>query len=384
MEQNPDSQYAERPEPPEPTPNTPNSKRRTAGVLAIGVAIGLALGLLLASFLGRQNAGPALYDEERVSGVFDQAGPAVVEIDVRREFGGVSLPGEMSGSGFLVDDLGHILTNEHIVSQGNEYMVKLSNGREVEAQKLGTSSADDLAMLLIDPAEMEGITPLSLADSSSVRPGQMAIAIGSPFRKFNSVAVGVVSGIGRGESSVINRPIPNMIQTDAPLNPGNSGGPLLNSDGEVIGINSSIRVNSPDNRVEDFRIGFAVPINTAISIFPQLMAAVDLKRPWIGIQGMAVTGDLIREFGFPKGIAITGVFIDSPAMRSKLGVFRGLRDEDHGDIITAVDGALVESVDDMVEYLNSMFPGDQVTLTVFKLGEYREVKVTLDPWPGDA
>ena len=368
----------------EPPLRKSSSKTRlVVGILAVGVAIGFALGFLYTSVVSPQTGGiPPLFDEDQVSRIFDQAGPAVVEIDVARTFGNRTIPGVYSGSGFFVDDQGHILTNNHIVSAGNNFAVRLSNGKELEAVKLGISEADDLAVLKVDPAEVSGITPLELADSSRVRSGQMAIAIGSPFREFNSVAVGVVSGIGRGQSSVLNRPIPDMIQTDVPLNPGNSGGPLLNSDGQVIGINSSIRVSAPNAPVEDFRIGFAVPSNTAISILPHLKTATNLKRPWIGIQGMAVTRELADRMGFPKGIVITGIFTDSPARRAGLTVFRGLTDETLGDIITAVDDVPVQSVEDMVSYLNSKVPGDEVTLTLFKLGSEREVKVTLDPWLG--
>ncbi len=370
--------------PEEPPPTRPAPARlKVIGILALGVAVGFALGLIYMSVIGpRAGAGESLFDEERVSRIFNEAGPAVVEIDVARTFMGRVIPGAYSGSGFLIDDQGHILTNNHIISAGDEYVVRLSDGRQLEAEGLGVSEADDLAVIKIDPDQIRDITPLELADSSKVRPGQMAIAIGSPFNEFNSVAVGVVSGIGRGQNSVLNRPIPDMIQTDAPLNPGNSGGPLLNSDGRVIGINSSIRVNAPNARVEDFRIGFAVPSNTAISILPQLTASVSLKRPWVGIQGMPVTRELEEEMGFPKGIAVTGVFADSPARRAGITPFRGLAEEAHGDIITAVDDLPVESVEDMVSYLNSKLPGDEVTLTLFKRGEDREVNMTLDPWPG--
>ena len=368
----------------DPPPHNPSSKTRlVVGILAVGIAVGFALGFLFTSAVSPQTGRvPPLFDEDQVTRIFDRAGPAVVEIDVARTFGNRTIPGVYSGSGFFVDDQGHILTNNHIISAGNSFAVRLSNGKELEAVKLGISEADDLAVLKVDPEEVSGISPLELADSSKVRTGQMAIAIGSPFREFNSVAVGVVSGIGRGQSSVLNRPIPDMIQTDVPLNPGNSGGPLLNSDGQVIGINSSIRVSAPNAPVEDFRIGFAVPSNTAISILPHLKTASDLKRPWIGIQGMAVTRELADRMGFPKGIAITGIFADSPARRAGLTVFRGLTDETLGDIITAVDDVPVQSVEEMVSYLNSKMPGDEVTLTLFKLGSEREVKVTLDPWLG--
>ncbi|MCY4652734.1 MAG: trypsin-like peptidase domain-containing protein [Dehalococcoidia bacterium] len=368
----------------DPPPRKSSSRTRlVVGILAVGVAIGFVLGFLYTSVVSPQTGGiTPLFDEDQVSLIFDRTSPAVVEIDVARTFGNRTIPGVYSGSGFFVDDQGHILTNNHIVSAGNNFAVRLSNGKELEAVKLGISEADDLAVLKVDPAEVSGITPLELADSSRVRSGQMAIAIGSPFREFNSVAVGVVSGIGRGQSSVLNRPIPDMIQTDVPLNPGNSGGPLLNSDGQVIGINSSIRVSAPNAPVEDFRIGFAVPSNTAVSILPHLKTAIDLKRPWIGIQSSAVARELADRMGFPKGIVITGIFTDSPARRAGLTVFRGLTDETLGDIITAVDDVPVQSVEDMVSYLNSKVPGDEVTLTLFKLGSEREVKVTLDPWLG--
>ena len=365
-----------------PPGRSSSARLKIVVALALGVAIGFALGFFYTSALNPRTGGASLFDEGEVSRVFEQAGPAVVEIDVSRSFRGRMIPGVYSGSGFLVDGEGYILTNNHIVSEGDEFMVRLSDGQEVEAEKMGVSEADDLATLKVDASAVRGIAPLELADSSQVRPGQMAIAIGSPFGEFNSIAVGVVSGIGRGQSSVLNRPIPDMIQTDAPLNPGNSGGPLLNSEGKVIGINSSIRVSAPNAAVEDFRIGFAIPSNTAISILPNLKTAEELRRPWIGIQGTAVTRELVDSMGFPRGIVITGIFADSPARRAGLTVFRGLTDETLGDIITAVDDIPVESVEDMVSYLNSKVPGDEVTLTLFKLGAEREVKVTLDPWLG--
>ena len=171
----------------------------------------------------------ALFDEGAVTRIYEEASQAVVEIDVSRTVGSITIPGLSSGSGFFFDDQGHLMTNQHIVEAGSEFIVRLADGREVSAQKLGASPADDLAVLKVDPEEVADIEPLEFADSSKVRPGQLAIAIGSPFREFNSVGVGVVSGIERGHSSVLRRPIPDMIQTDVPLNPGSSGGPLLNS-----------------------------------------------------------------------------------------------------------------------------------------------------------
>ena len=354
-------------------------------IVGAAVAFGFGLGLAFAALFGV--GGDTLFDDDVVAAVFEKASPAVVEIEISgvRRFGSLEIPGIPSwGSGFLIDANGHIVTNYHVVADGNEFMIRLSDGREIGAERLGVSQADDLAVLKVDPSEVSGIAPLRLADSSEVLPGQLAIAVGSPFREFNSIGVGIVSGIGRGQRSILNRPIPDMIQTDAPLNPGNSGGPLLNAAGEVIGINSSVRVESDGASLEDFRMGFAVPSNTALSVLPSLIASVDMRRPWIGIQGAPTPRGMVEQQGYPKGILVTGVFADSPAQRAGLSAFRSFGLNADGDVITAVDGNAVESVEDMVGYLNGKSPGDSVALTVFRQGDEREVEVALDPWPDGA
>ena len=366
-------------------PEKPVGRIGWLAIVGAAVAFGFGLGLIFASLFGLGR--DTLFDDGVVSEVFDKVSPAVVEIEIAgvRRIGSLEIRGIPSwGSGFLVDELGHIVTNYHVVAGGEEFTIRLSNGRELSAERLGVSQADDLAVLKVDPTQVGDITPLKLADSSDVAPGQLAIAIGSPFREFNSIVVGVVSGIGRDQRSVLNRPIPDMIQTDAPLNQGNSGGPLLNAAGEVIGINSSVRVSSGDSRLEDFRMGFAVPSNTALSVLPSLIAAIDMRRPWIGIQGAPTPREMIEEQGYPRGIYITGVFADSPARRAGLTAFRRFGAGARGDVITAVDGRPVESVDDMVGYLNTKSPGDSVTLSVFSQGEERSLEVTLDPWPDGA
>ena len=360
-------------------------KPRRGGLwlLAIGLVVGVVIGAVFSDQVLRRSGsdGSALFDEGAVTRIYEETSQAVVEIDVSRTVGSVTIPGLSSGSGFFFDDQGHLMTNQHIVEAGSEFIVRLADGREVTAEKLGASLADDLAVLKVDPDDVADVVPLEFADSSKVRPGQMAIAIGSPFREFNSVGVGVVSGIERGHSSVLRRPIPDMIQTDVPLNPGSSGGPLLNSDGKVIGINSAIRTNLRSGPLEEYRIAFAVPSNTAISLLPQLKTVADVRRPWVGISGMPVPRDLMEEQGLPAGILVTQVFSDSPARRAGLRPFRGLTDEGRGDIITAVDDVPVHSVDDMVKYLNVKNAGDAVTLSLFSRGEERTIQVTLDPWP---
>ena len=358
------------------------SKNSLVGMLVIGLALGFAVGLVFASPLGWSNEpSVALYDQSQVTKLFDETSPAVVEINISRNFGRIRLPGSGTGSGFLIDTEGHIVTNNHVVENATGITVVLSDGREVDAVRLGTSPADDLALIKVDPNEIEGIKPLALADSSTVRPGQLAVAIGSPFRQFNSMGVGVVSGTGRGLSSVLRRPIPDMIQTDAPLNPGNSGGPLLNDSGEVIGVNSSVRTGDLGNEIGEFRIGFAVPSNTVISLLPQLMKSAEVKRPWIGISGMPVSKDMIDSLGFPKGVYVSGVSRPSPASRAGIDPFRSFSGDDQGDIITAIDDRPIGSIDDMVSYLNSKNPGDEVRLSVYRDRETVELAVTLDPWP---
>ena len=348
------------------------------GVAALAILLGYTLGLMSFNSTGSRFEGSsALYDEELVTSLVDKASPAVVEVNVVQRTGSLRLPSTGSGSGFLVDDAGHIITNHHVVDGADEITVKLSDGRTLQAKKLGTSPADDLALLLVDAEDVSGIDPLPLADSNDIRTGQMAIAIGSPFHNFNSVTVGVVSGTGRGPSSVLRRPIPDMIQTDAPLNPGNSGGPLLNSDGQVIGVTSSVRTGT-FQEAGDFRIGFAVPSNTVASLLPDLLEPRQVRRPWLGISGGSVGGGLAMDL--PPGIYVTSVFSGSPAARVGLvpGPFRG---EARGDVITAVDGQTVDSVEDMVSYFNSRRPGDDVTLSVFRDGQTVELQVTLAEWP---
>ena len=281
--------------------------------------------------------------------------------------------------GSTLDREGHIVTNHHVLEGADEISVKLSNGKTIQATRLGTSPADDLAVIQVDSSEVADIEPLALADSTEVKPGQLAIAIGSPFRNFNSVTVGVVSGTGRGPTSVLRRPIPDMIQTDAPLNPGNSGGPLLNSKGEVIGINSAVRTGSFQG-IDEFRIGFAVPSNTVKNLMPDLISAPQVvKRPWLGISGAPLTGDLISSLGIDEGIFITRVFRGSPAEHAGLVPFLSVRGG--GDVITAIDGTPVGSVEDMVSYFNSLRPGDDVTLSVYRDSRDVEIRITLAEWP---
>ena len=363
-----------------PRTNRPSGVSKTFAFSLAGIAVllGFTLGLISDSFSDPVGSRASLYDEAMITDLFESASPAVVEITVSRSNPTFPLSGMGTGSGFLIDGDGHILTNSHVVKGAQEIRINLGDGRTLAATKLGTSPADDLALLQVDPQEVKDITPLVLADSDEVKPGQLAVAIGSPFRNFNSITVGVVSGTGRGPVSELRRPIPDMIQTDAPLNPGNSGGPLLNSAGQVIGVNSAVRTPSFSG-LDDFRIGFAVPSNTVKTLMPYLLIAGEIKRPWLGISGGPISGQLADSLGISKGVVVTQVFPSSPASEAGLVPFRSLTSR--GDVITGVDGNPVGSVEEMVSYFNDKRPGNAVVLSIFREDKDITVEVVLAEWP---
>ena len=330
------------------------------------------------------SASASLYSEDTVVAIYQNVSPAVVEIKVTQQATTAvgSYNQEAQGSGFLVDNQGHILTNNHVVDQASSVEVVLENGKTVEAKVIGTDAADDLGLIQIDASAMSGITPVTLGNSGAVKPGQMAIAIGNPYGLDDSITVGVISGLNRTLTSSVGRPITGLLQTDAAINPGNSGGPLLNSQGEVIGINTAIE--NPMTGAQG--IGFAVPINTAKDQLQSLLLGQNIKRPWLGISGTAITADLVQKLGLSvdQGVYVVTVSADSPA--EKAGIKGGGTDSAGkpaagGDIITAVDGNAVKKVEDLVSYFNTKKIGDDVSLRVVRDGKNIQVTVTLGTWP---
>ena len=347
--------------------------------LAVGLVTGLGLGLAIDDGRGPP-VGPT-YDEAKVTSLYEGAAPAVVELIVHRFDGTLD-----TGSGFFVDSDGHVVTNSHVVDGASSIDVSLADGRVLAASIMGRSPSDDLALLAVDPASVADVRPLRLADSSELRTGQLAIAIGSPLRMRNFLSVGVVAGIGdsppllrnRSEAPALARPIPNMVWTDASLLPGNSGGPLINSEGEVIGVTSSVQVSAQG----DIGIGFAVPSNILASLMPQLKRPEVISRPWLGVSATSITPDVAAELGVAAeyGVYVRAVIPGTGAARARLradlppGAGRG-------DVIVAVDGRRVESVSAMVSYFNSLEPGDTVALTVIRDGELQTIMATLGAWP---
>lgn len=330
-----------------------------------------------------------LDDEETVVRIYEQISPGVVYIankmSQRTFFGEQEVSG--TGSGFVIDKEGHILTNYHVVSGADSLEVQLADETTASAEVVGSDPSNDIALVKIDvPADKLHVVPLG--DSSKVKAGQMAIAIGNPYGLERTVTTGVVSSVGRTMTSDTGRAIRNMIQTDAAINPGNSGGPLLNSRGEVIGINSAIE--SPIRG--SVGIGFAVPINTAKAALDAMKAGQTVEHAWLGITGVKLTPTLAQklDLGVESGAYVTEVTRGGPAAKAGLrgaGISPAeLIDPEEdlrpgGDVIVAVDGTSVASVEDIAEYIDNKKPGDNVKVKVLRDKKEMEFDVTLGKWP---
>jgi 2-alkenal reductase len=331
--------------------------------------------------------------------LYRRVNPAVVSIEVAGHHPaveGAPTPDQdipfAQGSGFLFDDQGHIVTNNHVVEGATGFQVRFANGLTVAAALVGVDPGSDLAVLKVDELPPQ-TAPLPLADSRAVEVGQTAIAIGNPFGERNTLTVGVVSGLGRSLSGPRSSQggrfsITNVIQTDASINPGNSGGPLLNIRGEVIGVNTAIR--SDTGTFEG--IGYAVPSNAVARVAPALIGAGRYEHPWLGVGMRDVDPLLARRFQLAaeQGVLITAVQRGSPAEQAGLragvtsGDYGGVPVLYDGDIVTAINGQRVLSGDDLVGYLETNAQvGEQVTLSVLRAAEQREITVTLGSRPGD-
>ena len=328
-----------------------------------------------------------LFDESATVSLYEKCIPAVVQVESVASAPapflspfGLDIPKMRGqGSGFIIDAEGHILTNNHVVDKVSTVQVYLSDGTELEGKVIGTDPNNDIALVQVDATKIPGLAYLVLADSSKVKPGQMAVALGSPFGLQGSITVGIVSGIGRSIPGSSSRNMTGIIQTDAAINPGNSGGPLLNSHGEVIGINTAIEASANG-------VGFAVPIDTAKKILPELLKGGSIKTPWLGIEGMQVSKDLVDRLKLKadKGVYVVGVMAGSPA--EKAGLVESGRNSQNeatagGDIITAIDSTPVTKVEDILSYFNGKKPGDTVTLSVQRGDQQISVPVVLGEWP---
>ncbi len=339
----------------------------------------------------------ALEQEQQVLvELYRRASPAVVSIEIiglHPSFEGSDAPqGPIpiaEGSGFLFDDQGHIVTNNHVVEGGDSFQVTFADGTIVEAQLIGSDEGSDLAVIKVDELPPNA-APLPLADSRAVEVGQTAIAIGNPFGLQNTLTVGVVSGIGRdidGPSIRDSRfSIPNIIQTDAAINPGNSGGPLLNIRGEVIGVNTAISTESGSFE----GVGYAVPSNAVTRIAPVLINTGEYEHPWIGVSMRDITPVLADQLGLAakQGVLIIEVISGGPSAKAGLrGDSRNGADSApnfDGDMIIAINDEPIRSGNELRGYIEQETSvGDTLTITVLRDGEEQRIPVTLEARPDE-
>jgi len=286
---------------------------------------------------------------------------------------------EGTGSGVVVDQEGHILTNAHVVSNARRVRVTFHDGSTATARITGVDASDDLAVIQVSASSGQ-LHPLSLGDSDSLHVGDPALAIGAPFGLSGSLTAGIISGLGRSKAAPNGRTLNGMIQTDASINPGNSGGPLLSLAGRVIGINESI-----ESPVEgSVGVGFAIPINTAKRVLPDLEKGQSVRHPWLGIRTQSVTPGLADALGLKErsGVLVIHVVPGSPAERSGLRATGNPSASD--DLITAIDGHALASAEDLTKYLDTKHVGDTVTLQVLREGARLSIAVTLGVFPENA
>ncbi len=275
-----------------------------------------------------------------------------------------------SGSGFVWDDQGHIVTNFHVIDEGDKFMVSLPNQKQVEAKLVGRDQNKDIAVLQLGQ-QVAGLAPIPIGTSRDLQVGQKVIAIGNPFGFDHTVTTGIVSALGRSIVGAGDVTIRDMIQTDASINPGNSGGPLLNSAGELIGMNTMIATPTSSG------VGFAIPVDTIRKIVPQLIQSGKVTRPDIG--GVQFVRDEVAQRAGVEGAVVLEVSKGSAAYDQGL---RGIYRDNFGrllirDVVTGIDGMKVKSYDDLFNALDGYKIGDTVTLTVGREGKARPVKIQL-------
>ncbi len=318
-----------------------------------------------------------------VQDIYREEGRGVVFIQSEGVSGGESPLGQeqqgtATGSGFVVDKDGTIITNAHVVDGASKVTVSFEEGGEaIDADVKGVDDDADIAVLKINP-EGRDLTVLPLGESSKLNVGDPVVAIGNPFGLQRTVTTGIVSALQRQVDAPSGFPISNVIQTDASINPGNSGGPLLNAQGEVIGINSQIATGGGQGSVG---IGFAVPIDQAKRELPKLRAGQEIKRAYLGVVMADVTDQIAKQLDLPvkEGALVQTVTNGSPA--DKAGLHAGSSSGRGADVIVSIDGKSVTSADDVVQAVSEKEPGDSVEIEYYRGNDKRTVTVKLGERP---
>ena len=339
----------------------------------------------LGTFELTQAAAAPAYDteEQQNIAVYKKALPSVVNITstaVAFDFFYGPVPQQGQGSGFILDKQGHILTNNHVIDNAQNVEVTLFDKHRYKATVVGVDKGHDLALLLITNAP--NLQPATLAESQSLTVGQRVYAIGNPFGLSGTMTRGIISAI-RSIHGPNNNPIEDAIQTDAAVNPGNSGGPLLNSRGEVIGITTLIANNGAD---QSSGIGFAIPVNTAKAVIADFAKYGRVRRPTLDIATLAIGPDIAEQIGLPTdyGLLIERVLPGGAAEKAGLhgGTQRAYQGNIPvmlgGDLIVAMDGQEITNPQDMAAAMNSHRAGDTVTLTIFRARKRMDIKVKLN------
>jgi len=344
--------------------------------------------ILFITLLSVEKAFAVTEDEKNNIAIYERVADGVVNVTsiaVQMDFFFNVFPTQGSGSGSIIDTKGHILTNHHVVANAQKLEVTLADGSKWPAKLIGSDPDNDLAVIKID-APREKLKVIPMGDSKNLRIGQKVLAIGNPFGFERTLTTGVISSLGRTIRSEAGTLIEDVIQTDAAINPGNSGGPLLNSEGEIIGINSAI-ISPTGGSVG---IGFAIPVNTAKRVIPELISKGYVSYPWIGASIQTLIPEIAKFLKFNKverGAMIAEVVKGGPA--DKAGLKGGNQRVQVGNMIVIVGGDIVvkadqhdvKTHDELIRYIREKKPGETLLLKVFRKGNFEEVKVTLGERP---
>jgi S1-C subfamily serine protease len=329
-----------------------------------------------------------------IAEIYRRSAPGVVQITSTikgspSSFGFKSPPQQALGSGFVLDKAGHIVTNYHVVQGADGIKVSFSNQDTVTARVVGSDPSTDLAVLRVDtPAS--ALTPLPLGDSDNVEVGDQVVAIGNPFGLARTATAGIISAVQRNITSPNEFTIDHVLQTDAPINHGNSGGPLLNTYGQVIGVNTQIETGDPTNSATgNVGIGFAVPSNTVKNVAAQLLRKGKVEHAYLGIWGEAITPDLAQAYKLPVNTGVLVARVKSGSGAARAGLKAGhtqvvVAGETYvlgGDIIVSLDRTPVSSIDELREAVAEHQPGDKVKLVIYRDAKRTSVHVTLGRQP---
>ncbi len=334
------------------------------------------------SIVGEETSVPVTRDLSLIQ-IFERSEEGVVQVNVHRTSDVIGANGV--GSGFVFDINGHIITNEHVVENSDIVTVTFLDGRSYNAEVVGVDAATDIAVIKVN-ADPSLLKPLHIGDSSNLKVGMGVAAIGNPFGLSGTMTSGIVSALGRLLPQDTGFSIPDVIQTDAAINPGNSGGPLLNSRGEVVGINTAIQSATG----EFTGVGFSIPSNTIAKIVPKLIADGSYSHPWVGISGRDIDPGLATALNLvdARGFLIVNVVEGSPAEKAGLKGSDETKEVDGveypfgGDVILAVDGKIVRQIDDILIHLQRYKSvGDEMVLEVLRDGRVTNFVVELDERP---